>query len=472
MEGARLMTDHPPGNTAESDSGRATESPDDPGFGCYLNNPGAKGLQTVWYKFVATHTGVGLQTCNSNSPADDSLIEVFAVGDPSTPKTQCNSLIPIACGDDLSGCSIGGKNAKVCMLRLIPGNLYYVMVASKTEVADGVAYRLDISPCDSPPNPPGDFCPDAQPIQNGTTPFNLSATNATMTAPAEPCIPTMINDVWYNYTATCSGTLTVETCGQSPETSPDTNLGIYEDCLCPPISGPPIGCNRDAGGTCGLASRVVLDAVAGNCCKIRLADTLENRPSGNLKISCVQADCPAGDFTFTDPPNGVVDARRPYPAKDPMQLEGIQTITANGPRDALPSCISLCETMDTGNQIDSVVQGPIGAYTITLHNPITACALTTITYTDIHGVKSTGRFISHPGNVNGDYTTSETDLQDLIDALNGTPALIWGKYSGDIDRSGAITPADVLEEIDLMNGAPVYGCWNKWPNPINDDACP
>ena len=288
-EGARLLVIGPSGFvTAETDSGRATAEAGDPGFGCYKNNPGAQGLQTVWYKFVATQTLAGFSTCNSNPPADDSLLEVFAVGDPSTPQTLCRSLIPIGCSDDSPGCSGSNTNSRVCVQGLVPGNVYYVLVASKFAEAPGTKYRLDISLCDFPQFS-NDYCPDAFRITDGTTAFNLA--NASMDAPVELCIPTMINDIWYDYTATCSGTLTVDTCGENAETSPDTNLAIYDACLCPPVAGAPIICSSDAGGACGAASRVALDVLGGSCYKIRLGDSNGNRPSGQIKIDCVPDPC-------------------------------------------------------------------------------------------------------------------------------------------------------------------------------------
>jgi len=160
LEGARLLVIGPSGFvTAETDSGRATEDADDPGFGCYKNYPGKQGLQTVWYKFVATQTSALFQTCQSNAPADDSLLEVFAVGDPSDPLTQCRTLIPIGCSDDIAGCSNSSANARSCVRDLIPGNLYYVLVAAKFAEAPGIKYRLDIvtpytgSWCDTVTNP-------------------------------------------------------------------------------------------------------------------------------------------------------------------------------------------------------------------------------------------------------------------------------------------------------------------------------
>jgi hypothetical protein len=277
--------------TAETDSGRATQSADDPGFGCYKDNPGAQGLQTVWYKFVATQTSALFQTCQSHAPADDSLLEVFAVGDPSTPLSQCHSLIPIGCSDDFPGCSSSNTNSRFCITTLVPGNLYYVSVAAKFAEAPGKKYRLDIwTPafCETW-SPLNDYCPNAFPIFDGTTAFDLA--RASMDPPVELCIPTMISDIWYNYTATCSGTLTVETCGETAETSPDTNLAIYDACLCPPVAGAPIICSSDAGGECGPASRLTLDVVGGSCYKIRLADSNGNRPSGQIKIDCVPDPC-------------------------------------------------------------------------------------------------------------------------------------------------------------------------------------
>jgi hypothetical protein len=243
LEGARLLVIGPTGFvTAETDSGRATEDADDPGFGCYKDNPGKQGLQTVWYKFVATQTTALFQTCGSNAPADDSLLQVFAVGDPSTELTQCHSLIPVGCSDDFPGCSDSNRNSKICIQTLVPGNLYYVLVAAKFAVAPGKKYRLDIfSPCSCTGGACdpviNNDCPRATTITDGTTHFGPNdLPRATLTAPIESCFPNATADVWYRYAATCTGTLTVETCG-APAT-PDKKLAIYDRGLCPynPVS--------------------------------------------------------------------------------------------------------------------------------------------------------------------------------------------------------------------------------------------
>jgi hypothetical protein len=45
-------------------------------------------------------------------------------------------------------------------------------------------------------------------------------------------------------------------------------------------------------------------------------------------------------------------------------------------------------------------------------------------------------------------------------------------HSGDIDRSGAITAADVLELVDLLTGVQAYEVWDGTTNPIDNAACP
>lgn len=502
IEGARLLVIPPNGFiSAETDSGRATAEADDPGFGCYLPDtgpvpgagPGSQGLQTVWYKFVATQTSALFQTCNSNAPADDSLLEVFAVGDPSDPLTQCHSLIPIGCSDDFPGCSSSNKNSKICIRNLVVGNLYYVLVAAKFAELPGKKYRLEIfspNPCGGGTADPvvNNECPGAKTITDGTTHFGPNdLPKATLTAPIESCIPTETADVWYRYTATCTGTLTVETCGANAPESPDTNLAIYDGGLCPynPVSGAPLACSTDAGGDCGQGSKIEIDVVQGARYTIRLADSLQNGPEGDLKVACVQANCPAGEMTITSPPNGVVDAGRPSDPNNAALLQGINTITATAPHAALASCFTLCDTafpvpVPANSVVSAVeVEDPPGSgtykYTITLARPITAGALTTLTYTDVHGLKSSGRFNSHPANVNADLFAQSfppSDVEFLLDALNGAATLPWGSYSGDVDRSAGVTAADILEEIDLLNGAGVYIPWEGTSNPSSSPFCP
>ena len=335
-DGARLVV---VSSSTETDGVQATENPTDPGFCCHADDRGAAGVGTVWYKFVATDASAQLHTCLSNSPADDSLMQVFSVGDPTTEKTACNTLSAIACGDDAKFCSDSQRNSRLCIHDLVPGNLYYVLVAAKSEGARG-AYRLTLSsPCADPP---------------------------------------------------------------------------------------PVAC-----------------------------------------------DCPGGPVTFIDPPNGVVDARRPHDPNDPALRLGIDHVVLTAPPGANAlDCWTFCETDDDGspNSILSVVDNGGGTFTINLARPLTAGAVTTIAYNAGDGTTPTAVLISHPSNTDADAVASPSDVVDLAVALEGTIALPWGVYSTDVDDSGFFAPPDLLEEVDLLNGAATYAVWEGTTRPTEGDC--
>lgn len=186
-------------------------------------------------------------------------------------------------------------------------------------------------------------------------------------------------------------------------------------------------------------------------------------------------------MTFTNPPNNVVDARQPHPVNSTTPAQGITVFTATGPAvpqgGANPACWSVCETASSGGPVAiQSVTGVGTTYTITLSRPITAGAVTTLTYTPSSGAATTGSFRSHPGNVNGDSQAAPTDILRVIDCLNNvTPAINcpYGfPYSQDIDQSGAFGPADILRVIDLLNGADAFIVWNGTSLPSNPGTCP
>ena len=98
--------------------------------------------------------------------------------------------------------------------------------------------------------------------------------------------------------------------------------------------------------------------------------------------------------------------------------------------------------------------------------------MTRISYVDVNGGVQTGRFSSHPGNVTADGTADSTDVETLRRALAGTTLLLWGLFAEDVDHSTLFTPADILEAIDLLNGAGAYAAWNGTPLPTATGTCP
>lgn len=304
-------------------------------------DPGGQGLGPFWFKFAppAGVTSVGVSTCNSNSPALDSIVNVFAATDHSSQLAACNSLVPIGCNDDYPNCGSTGRNSRLCLNDLNPGETYYIELAAKTANRLG-EYRVTIS-------------------------------------------------------TSCTGT--TESCPH----------------------------------------------------------------------------CPDGEVVFIDPPNGVVDARRPHAPLYPQSPQGISTVVATGPEGATAECWSVCESPANSSSVEivEVSESPPGTYTIQLNRPITAGAVTMISYLDDDSQLSKGRFISHPGNVDGNAYTLPSDILSVVDHINGYRPAPWGKYSTDLDYSGAVLPADILTLIDLLNGTNGFAAWNGTPLP-SAEGCP
>jgi len=141
---------------------------------------------------------------------------------------------------------------------------------------------------------------------------------------------------------------------------------------------------------------------------------------------------------------------------------GIDTLTFSAPPGAPRACWRLEELATIGgpNGIAEVVEAPAGTYTVTLGRPITPGACTSIVYDRDGPNEQSLTFTSHPGDVGADGMSSAADVLDLIDIFNGAPAP-FGEYSSDVNRSGVTNAADVLALIDLLNGS---GCFNAWNN--------
>lgn len=316
-----------PGSMA-TDNRKATDNATDPGFCCNSGvgtcesgpsagsacivdgdcsggtcsprtpDPGAPGLGSIWFKFVqGSGTTAGISTCTSNSPALDSILQVYRANDSSTPLNACNSLSVIGCNDDAANCGSTQRNSRICLRNLTPGETYYILLATKTENRLG-QYRVTISTsCSGGVDVvPNDYCHRSTPITDATpddplvVPFDLNG--ATFECPAASCSPTAQNDVWYDYTATCSGEATFSTCGGN---NPNTNIAVYEDCTkCPTVfdNSGFLACNSDFDQSgCVEPARVELPVVQGQCYKVRIADDEGLPVSGNLTITCEFSDC-------------------------------------------------------------------------------------------------------------------------------------------------------------------------------------
>ncbi len=388
-----------------------------------------------------------------------------------------------------------------------------------------------------------DQCNDALPIAGAGT-FNFDTTAATTDGPAHAaCVniggdEQIVKDVWYCWTAPCTDTVYVRTCGQ---TELDTKLAAYDGCACPPSDANLLDCGDDRCGQGHPQSTAVFHAVAGRSYLIRLGafpGALPDRGTGTFTISCdppaqpncpatgdccgalgttgcvnqscceavcgcdsfccdrvwdadcagvgfqgsgcgadvlcpvLCGDCPAGTVTFVDPLPGILDAGRPFPPDDAAHLLGIDTIHVTAPAGSnVIGCWKLCETASSGvaNGIAGITDDGGGQFTIKLGRPITAGAVTKITYA---GNGTAAGYIAHPANLNADGAANTADVTALANALNGTAPLPGGVLSGDVDRSGAVTAADILDAVGLLNGEGAYVIWNNTARPAPNVNCP
>ncbi len=110
------------------------------------------------------------------------------------------------------------------------------------------------------------------------------------------------NDVWFSWTADCTGDVIIETCDNGGEI--DTGMMIYTDgtgtCPCPSSAANEIDCSDDGCVFTGAASRITVPATTGTCYTIRVAGFLGEKGTGFLHVG----DCggaPAPQTPLADP---------------------------------------------------------------------------------------------------------------------------------------------------------------------------
>jgi hypothetical protein len=134
---------------------------------------------------------------------------------------------------------------------------------------------------------PNDICDQAIEIGLGDTAFsNVGA--YTMGPPHVECVTGVDDqvgsDVWFKWTAPCSGSLTASTCGGADF---DTKIAIYENCTCGHVELELIQfreCNDDAPG-CGMLSEVTTSVLKDTCYLIRVGGADGAQGTGILTLA-------------------------------------------------------------------------------------------------------------------------------------------------------------------------------------------
>jgi hypothetical protein len=151
--------------------------------------------------------------------------------------------------------------------------------------------------------PENDHCENAEVIVGGATAF--STIGSTTDGIPETCSggagTQFENDVWFLYTAECTGTATVTVCNDADF---DTRLAVYNNDPCPPFND--LGCSDDASG-CGSTSELELIMIEGLQYLVRVGSgSAATEGEGTVTITCepIAPPCP---WDCGSPADGMID---------------------------------------------------------------------------------------------------------------------------------------------------------------------
>jgi hypothetical protein len=156
-----------------------------------------------------------------------------------------------------------------------------------------LAILLSISESALAAAPSNDNCSGAQAVGDVT---NLSFDTSESTFDGPGHYIDMGGNVWYVYTASCTGCATVSLCGSSF----DTMMAVYDGSSCYPAIEDLLISNDDY---CGHQSQVNFPVTSGNKYLIEIGGYYGWTGAGNLTISCSSASCqPNNDYCYNAEP--------------------------------------------------------------------------------------------------------------------------------------------------------------------------
>jgi len=217
----------------------------------------------LWYCYTASCTGKA--TVSLAGSSFDTMLAVYKECGPDLDYADM-----IECNDDF-----GGNRQSKIVFDVIAGNQYLIEIGGfNLETGQGL---LSIS-CDGVTPPPSskDNCSNATAVGDVKN-LAFNTTNATFDGPGL-CMTGP--NIWYCYTATCTGNVTVSLAGSSF----DTMLAVYDGCECYPTSNDLIECNDDAGA--GHHSVITFAAITGNQYLIEVGGYGTEKGQGLISISC------------------------------------------------------------------------------------------------------------------------------------------------------------------------------------------
>jgi hypothetical protein len=223
----------------------------------------------VWFVWTASSTGTASMTlCNFTGM--DSKIAAYNGSTCPLPQTA------LACNDD--NCALQSSISFPCTA----GNNYMLQLGNYYNASGSFGSFTMSIVAGAPPN---DNCSAAIPI-SGLGPWAFDTTGATTSPQQSGSCGVAGQDIWYNWTASGTGTATLSLCG----TSFDSLVAVYAGAGCP--GGGTIWCNDDS---CALQSQVSFPCTAGNVYAVQIGGYLANSGPGSFSFNVVGGGGPAND---------------------------------------------------------------------------------------------------------------------------------------------------------------------------------
>jgi len=279
----------PTGATEFTTVAATTDGPDE----ILCSSGGQSQIQAdVWYRWTASCTG--LATVDVCSATFDTRLAIYEDICSSQPVEHI-----LACNDN--ACGTGGSRSQI-VFGSVAGTTYRIRIGG-TNNATGTGTMNIACQVIAPPN---NACASATVAVDGANAFTTQ--NATTDGPDELACSAngqsqVDNDVWFRWTASCTGLATIDVCNSTF----NTRLALYSG-SCP--SGPAqniVACNDNFCGTSGQRSQILAGVFAGTQYWIRVGGTAGATGTGTLNIVCTPAadPCPAdldgsGDVGFND----------------------------------------------------------------------------------------------------------------------------------------------------------------------------
>jgi hypothetical protein len=266
--------------------GSTTYATNDGTTSCGVSNSS----KDVWYHFYAPADGtVKFSTCGTNDmPGVDMGMDTVLSLHSGCPGTAANTLM---CSDDASGpincvgSDSGNIRDSALTYNVARNQELMVRVAGYSSSSGEFMLHVHYLP------PSNDLCANAFPAANGSTPF--SSAGAGTDGPDEPgcggSYTQIGRDVWFRYTATCTGTATADLCGSEF----DSKIAAYHG-TCPLVPGTVIACNDDS-YDCAYNAKITFPVVSGQDYLIRCGGYWGQNGNGVLNMSCTSS-CGSADF--------------------------------------------------------------------------------------------------------------------------------------------------------------------------------